>query len=740
MESPQSQYIEEIDFQKYWLVLKRRWLAVVGGVGVGVVLAGLVVSREVPVYKAGGTLLFKMDRSDSLTGLTNDLGEFDKLAQKSDPIVTEAEVIQSRPLAEKTVAALNLRDEEGNPLPPEKILGGLDVKPLPGTDVMQISYKSTDPELAAAVVNKLIDVYLANDILINRAKATAAREFISKQLPLVKENVTRADAELRQFKEQNKVVDLQQEAQQTVEVASSLEQNIAQTQARLADSAARSEALRDQVGLNSEAAVALSSLSQSAGVQQVLTELQKVQTQLAVERSRFQEEAPTIKNLREQEERLKSLLEERIAPTLGSQQQVPTDNLQIGKIREDLAEKFVSSEVDRSGLEQQLRVLRKTLTAYKQRSTVLPRLEESQKELERRVTAAQSTYELLLQKLEEARLVENQNVGNVRVISEAVVPKKPAASKKKLILAAGGVAGFLLGIAAAFLLDLIDTSVKTVKEAKELFGYTLLGVIPAFGKSGSRRFPFRDSEPTLPRLVTRDLPRSSMAQAYQMLRANLKFLSSDKQIKAIVVTSSVPQEGKSEVCANLAIAMAQVGRRVLLVDADMRYPSQHHFWNLTNALGLSNLLVGETEFNRAVQEVMPGLDVLTSGIIPPNPVAILDSKRMATLMETFSKDYDAVIVDTPPLAGVADAPILGNMADGILLVVRPGVVDSASAKAGKDFLTRSSQNVLGLIANGVIVKNEPDSYFYYTKDNYYTKSDSVKPESAKAASSGSKSG
>jgi capsular exopolysaccharide synthesis family protein len=126
---------------------------------------------------------------------------------------------------------------------------------------------------------------------------------------------------------------------------------------------------------------------------------------------------------------------------------------------------------------------------------------------------------------------------------------------------------------------------------------------------------------------------------------------------------------------------------------------------------------------------MPRLDVLLSGVIPPNPVALLDSKRMALLMETFSKNYDFVIVDTPPLAGMADAPILGKMADGILLVVRPSVVDATSAKAAKEFLARSGQNVLGLVANGVILKNEPDSYFYYTKEDYTTP-DFVREEQA----------
>jgi capsular exopolysaccharide synthesis family protein len=127
--------------------------------------------------------------------------------------------------------------------------------------------------------------------------------------------------------------------------------------------------------------------------------------------------------------------------------------------------------------------------------------------------------------------------------------------------------------------------------------------------------------------------------------------------------------------------------------------------------------------------------VLTAGVIPPNPVALLDSKKMASLIENFSKNYDCVIIDTPPLAGIADAPILGKMADGILMVVRPKVVDSASANAAKEFLARSGQHVLGLVANGVIIKNEPDSYFYYTEKDY-TKPDSASQEQDQLVASG----
>lgn len=240
-------------------------------------------------------------------------------------------------------------------------------------------------------------------------------------------------------------------------------------------------------------------------------------------------------------------------------------------------------------------------------------------------------------------------------------------------------------------------------------------MIPALGRTG-KSYPYSENlEHWVPRIITRDEPGSPISESYQMLQANLKFLSSDKNLKTIVVTSSVAQEGKSEVAANLAVAMAQVGHRVLLVEADMRHPIQHHVWGLMNSLGLSNVIVDQIALDAALQTVATNLSILPAGVIPPNPVALLDSKRMASLVDTFSQNYDFVVFDTPPLAGTADAAVLGKMADGILLVVRPGVVDSTSANAAKEFLAQSGQTILGMVINGVNVKSEPDSYFYYTR-------------------------
>jgi capsular exopolysaccharide synthesis family protein len=556
-----------------------------------------------------------------------------------------------------------------------------------------------------------MQIYIENNVLTNRADTTAAGEFIAKQLPISEESVRQAEANLRDFKQKNNVVSIKDETGEAVKLIADLDSKIAEAQAKFADATAQSAALRDKIGIDPKEAITVSApLSESTGVKSALEDLQKVENQLAVERSRFQEGHPLIANLESKRATLKALLQERIGQTLGSQQQVSGRNFQFSKIQEQLTQEFVKAEMLRSGAAKEVDSLLRVQAAYKQRLTILPQLEKTQRELERQLEAAQSTYEMLLKKLQEIRVTEKQNVGNARIIENALVPESPAGPSKNLNLAVAGVLGILLSVATILILEITDTSIRSVKQVRTRFGYKLLGMVPAYRKKATPMgLPLGRSLPEIP---VRDAPWSPISEAYQMLQANLKVLSSDKAIQVIVVTSSVSKEGKSTVSANLAVAMAQVGRQVLLIDADMRCPFQHYLWELPNSLGLSDIILDEVEFRTAVKKVMPDLDVLTSGLTPPNPnpVALIDSKRMTSLMKDLSEIYDFVIIDTPPVSSAAETLILGQMTDGLLLVVQPGVVDSPSAAASKELLEQSSQHILGLVVNGVPLKNKQNKY------------------------------
>lgn len=712
-----TQYSEDIDFQKYWLILKRRWLPASCVFVFVVVLFGLATVIKKPTYEAGGRLLFKKKNTTSslVTDAGAKIGELDSLSLLNTPLDTEAEVVRSIPIIQKTIKALNLRNKKGNLIPPEEFLALLTVKPIKGTDVLQISYKSKDPKGAADAVNELMRLYIESNVLSNRAEAAAAREFITKQLPEVQARVQAAEAALRKFKEENNTVALEREAATAVEAIAHIDKLIDVARSQLADTTARVAVIQEKMDLNARQALDSSALSNAAGVQQVLLELQKVQTQIILERSRFQDNHPLIVDLENKKADLKVLLQERIRNTVGTQMQVTDKNLQIGEVKERLAQDLVHTEANRLGFANQVTSLVRAKAVYQNRASVLPRLQEQQRYLERQVEAAQSTYQILLKNFQEVQIAENQNVGNARVIEYALIPEKPVGAKKGIMILAGVVVGAFLYVITAFVVDLGDPTLKTAKEVRELFKYTVLGMIPSWKKKRTFSLPFRKQESATPQLPLRDRPHAIISEAYRMLQANLKFLSPDRELKVIVVTSSVSKEGKSTVSANLALAMAQLGQRVLLIDADMHQPIQHHIWNLTNMAGLSDVIVGQADVNTSIKEVMDNLYVLPAGVIPPNPLALLDSKRMASLIEDFSESYNFVIIDTPPLVLVADALTLGKMADGVLLVVRPGVADTVSASASKGFLVQSAQNVLGMVVNGIIIENEPDSYFHHAK-------------------------
>ncbi|WP_228059590.1 GumC family protein [Plectonema radiosum] len=708
--------IEEIDIQKYFQVLKRRWLPALGVCALTVAGTSLYALSRKPTYRAEGSVMIKSNRTSSLTGVSEDLGRLEALTQNNNPLDTQTRIVTSNPVLQETITALNLTDEKGESLPISTLAGQLYVEGIKGSDVLLISYTDANPEKAAKIVNTVIDKYIQQNVLANQGEAQTARKFLLEQLPKAESSVKKAELELRRFKQQYRIIALDEEANAAVGTINKLEEQISQNQAQLANITARLATLRAEAQVEPQQAVISAQLSQTPGVQKVLAQLQEAESQLALEKTRFKSGHPSVVSWEEKVAALKNLLNQRTTDIAGNEQQVQQGNLQLGELRQGLIAEITRVEAERVGLEQQIISLSKKFSAYKQRADYLPQLEQIQRELERRLKAAQSTYETLLTKIQEINVAENQKIPNARIISAALVPDVPQGPRKMLFIVGGAAAGVLLGLMAAFGLDLIDRSVKTVKEARAVLKYTLLGVIPAVGKHSKHSSSVAGVNRPIPQIIGRDIPEFPVGNAYQILQANLKFLCSDTQLKSIVVTSSVSKEGKSEVAANLAVAMASTGRRVLLVDADMRHPIQHHTWGLTNAVGLSNVIIDRLNINAAVQEVLPNLDVLCSGVVPPNPIALLDSQRMATLLDNFTQQYDFVIFDTPAVVGTADAAILSDLTDGILLVVRPGVVDLDSANAAKEYLTQSNQKVLGIVVNGLNVKNEPNSYLYYTKE------------------------
>lgn len=219
-------------------------------------------------------------------------------------------------------------------------------------------------------------------------------------------------------------------------------------------------------------------------------------------------------------------------------------------------------------------------------------------------------------------------------------------------------------------------------------------------------------------LVMEKNPLSPVSEAYRTLRTNIQFSAVDEELRVIMVTSAQPGEGKSTTAANLALAYAQAGNRVLVVDADLRKPTMHKVFQKSNRLGLTNLLTGQRQLTEIHLDAAGGrLDVLTSGPIPPNPSELLASKRMEALLVEWKEQYDLVIVDTPPAAAVTDAAILSSRCDGVVLVVDSGHVKKETVKRAKTNLEHAKARILGVVLNNHNRKEAEEYYYYYGKSS-----------------------
>ncbi len=688
---------EELDLQKYWLVLQRRWWLIALATLMGVTLAALYALPKPKNYQAAGKLLVKPDQSSQLTGFDAKSGEIKALTQKSDPLSTEAEILKSQPVLAAAANALDLPDRQGKTMDAAALAKHLTVKPVVGTDILQVMYQSPEPAVAARVVNQLMQDYIRNNVQVNRSQAVAAREFIRAELPQAEVAVRQAENALRRFREANGVVALEQEAQESVTNIGLLSQNVDSSTALLAQSEARVSQLSRQVGMDVSTALRVNALNQSVAVQKALADWRQAEAELAKQRTVYQEETPDIKLLVEQVQVAQTVLQNQVQEITGQPQAIPLiiAQLQLSKTQQDLVADLAKAETERSSLREGLGSLLRSRSAAVTKSRSMPGLEANQRELQRQVDAAQTTYKTLLTKLQEVQVAENQNVGNARVVSDAIVPQDPVGIDPKLMLLGGGITGLLLGLSLAFLVDYADRSVKTPQEIRALMPYSLLGMIP---QVQLHEPPSRDG---VPQLITQNSPHFEGQEAYQMLQANLRFVPTDEVARSIVVTSASRQEGKSTVAANLALALAQGQRRVLLVDADMRYGCQHHVWGVSNQSGLSNVLVGQVPVDQAINAVRQNLHVLTGGTVPPNPLVLLDSAAMALLVERFMKHYDFVVFDSPTVLGTADSTVLNRMVDGSLIVMRMGVAEIEQLKSLRQFLGQSGHRVLGMVLNGV---------------------------------------
>jgi polysaccharide biosynthesis transport protein len=736
--NPRLEHMDEI--AQYWLVLKRRWLPATLVFALTTALATAYTLKQTPIYQAKGqVILKKTNKASALVsgafggggGGAPGLGDLEGLTG-SNPATTQSEIIKSYTtvkgvlqelLAEKYVS----KSPERTRLVKyqarlEDFLTKLKVTNVKGTDILEISFQDPSPRLAQEIVQKVMDVYIRDDQNNQRLEAQAARKYVLSQLPNVEREVKQAENELRLFKEQYNVVDLPTEATKAVETITTLNKEITSASAQLAAQNSRLEGLKGIFGGQEvEATIQSGLVSESPGLQKSLRELQEVESRLALEKTRFSDDDPTILNLQEKRQALVDILQKRFKQSLvGDKQfQGKVVELQANGIQGNLISDFAKAAAERTSLQKQISALVYVVDAYKKRMNAIPKLEQQLNALGRKLELTRTNYKTLLSRLQEIQIAENQTLGNSRVQTTPDLPKEPISPKVPQNIAIGGFLGLFLGAATAFALDGADKRIKTAEEAKQLLpGYPILGQIPVFENASRSMSGMKlgNSGGRMPgQIVVGGTSSGIEGESFRMLQTNLQFLNADNSLSTIVMSSSQPGEGKSTVAANLALATAELGRRVLLVDADMRKPTQHQIWRRSNNEGLSSVLTGQCDRELAIQEIQPNMYLLTAGTVPPNPVVLIDSVQMSDLITEWSDKYDLVIIDAPPITVASDATLLAKQCGGLVFVLRPGVANRESVEYAQELLTQSQPNVLGMILNGVeIDKQKRYSNYYYT--------------------------
>ena len=324
--------------------------------------------------------------------------------------------------------------------------------------------------------------------------------------------------------------------------------------------------------------------------------------------------------------------------------------------------------------------------------------------LQREVTTNRQIFDGLLQRAKEAGISGDLQASNVRVVDQAEVPRSPVLPQHRSDLMFGLAVGLALAIGFALVLEHLDNRIKTPDEIAEHLSLPCLGLVPRIAKGKLTGVP----------LINNGVP-PNFAEAFKGVRTNVQFSSAHEGSRSLVVASTCPGEGKTLVSTNLAIALAQMGQRVILIDADMRRPTLHELLGERQEPGLSHVLVGETSASQAVRRTsVPGLWMLPAGRIPPNPAELLGSPRFKVFLNTLSEKFDWVILDSPPVMAVTDASVLAHLANGVIFVVGAEMVHRGAARTAIAQLLAANGKIVGAVLNRVNL--DRDKYYYA---NYY---------------------
>ncbi|MEY6431476.1 polysaccharide biosynthesis tyrosine autokinase [Thioalkalicoccus limnaeus] len=690
---------DTIDLREYWHILVRRRWTLFAVLALTIVATVLVTFLSTPIYRA--TLLLQIDREEGrVLEFQNVTAE--EARNTTDFYQTQYELLRSRALAQRVVDQLGMQPaataetasffgelkrsvrgwiagaaaseetaaEAGRDPPTsnlaEALLRQLTVAPVRNSRLVRIHYDSPDPIEAAAVANAVAENFI-NMNLERRFDASAyAKTFLDEQLQQVRASLEDSERHLIQYAREREIVNLDDRLSTLLQQLGEMSSQLTRAQAERIQAEAEYAEILQQGGATSAKVLASG----------VIDRLKSRRTDLEIEYQEglkvFQPGYPTMQQLQRQMAEIDQSIERETQAIVGAVQATYQ-----AKIRQEAT------------LTQRLQEIKDEVLALQDRSS-------DYQTLRREVDTNRELYDGLLQRMKEIGVVAGIGTNNISIVDRAQVPRgayKPSLTRNLALALAIGLLG---GVLLAFLFETLDDTVKTGDDVERRLGAPVLGVFPlaqglaASGDGGN------------PALQTFREPQGPLAESARSLRTSLVFSTADGAPKVLHFTSASPGEGKTTAAVNTAIAFAQSGSKVLLIDADLRNPSLHRAFSLANTIGLTNYLAGDIQPADIAQPTeVPRLFTITSGPLPPNPVELLSDAKMLDLLRLGTERFDHVILDSPPVIGLADALVLANLARATVFVVEPGATRKGLLEGAAKRLSTANARMLGALLQKV---------------------------------------
>jgi succinoglycan biosynthesis transport protein ExoP len=709
----------------YLLILRKHQWLILSFLLAVVTIVAIATFRMRPVYVA--TTRIELDRENANILPFQGTDSYDVLMDLDNYIETQSKILTSETLALQTIRnnGLSARPEFSSPngpseaiaigslanqkRPPElgEFLGSLSVRRVPNSHLMDVSFESTDPQLAARIVNAHIISYIDQNIRSKFEATTRASVWLTDQLTELKIRVQKAEDARIAYERQNQIWTLDDKQNIT-------SQRLSDINKQLTD--AQSERMKKESLYEFAKSGNLDAVPQVQS-NTVLTEVFKKRSEVSSEYTdALNQYGPNFPKVQRLQAQLKDF-----------DQSIEKEKKNILAVMEsDYREARQRESLLTQALDQQ-----KTETNHMAEKLVEYNI------LKREAEANKTLYEGLMTKLKETAISQGLRSSNIRVVDPAMIPSTPARPAKARNLALGLVVGLVGGIGLALLREYLDNTVKTPDDVEMLARLPSLAVVPQFtGSNGHAKkrgllqdFAANGHEKRI-ELVAQHLPKSQMSEAFRALRTSILLSQADHPPQVILVTSALPREGKTTAAANLAVTLAQLGDSTVIVDADLRKPGIGRLLNLGDGkyAGLSSYLAGVSSLDLVCvpHPAIPNLVVIPTGPLPPNPADLLSSHKLADAIAELRTKFKFIVLDSPPVMAASDAVILSVQTDGVLLVVRSGETPKEAFTRTRDLLNSVKCRILGVVLNAVDA-SAPDYYYSY---RYYPYSYGYGPQEA----------